>query len=307
MVAEAIRAPQLGAGNLEVHAFCGFSSISAFSSTYPLKLVAPPCRPTSKAALAFMMSYGDGLVAGDRVDLKVTVQPKARLALLTQGSTKVYKTPSRSIRSRQNLTVRLEDDAALVLLPDPLQPFKDSAHEQCQIFHIQPSSSVLVLDWVSAGRTARGEAWQFFECKARNDIWALPDLAKGTKAKLLVRDSLVLKDASSSSDFRDEMDNLGIFGTLIIRGPVFRALGDFFLAEFSRLPRIGPNGRRFEGDVLHSGESVKAWTAASVRGTVVVKFGAQEVDAARRWLRNMLMREGTVEREFGAKSLLCLQ
>lgn len=307
MVNAASREPQLGIGNLEVHSFCGSSSISKSSSTYPLKLVSPPCRPTSQAALAFMMSYGGGLVAGDRVELTVTVKPKARLALLTQGSTKVYKAPSRSIRSRQDLTVRLDDGAALVLLPDPLQPFKDSAHEQCQIFYVRPSSSVLVLDWVSAGRAARGEEWQFFECKTRNDIWALPDTEKGLKEKLLVRDSLVLKDASASSHFRDEMDDLGIFGTLIIRGPMFRALGDFFLAEFSRLPRIGPNGQRVEDDGLHSDGYVKAWTAARIRGSVVVKFGAQEVDAARHWLRDMLMKEGTVAKEFGGKSLLCLQ
>ncbi|KAL4912089.1 UreD urease accessory protein-domain-containing protein [Aspergillus aurantiobrunneus] len=307
MVTETVREPQLGIGNVEVHSFCGFSSISTLSSTYPLKLVSPPCRPSNQAALAFMMSYGGGLVAGDRVDLKVTVQSKARLALLTQGSTKVYKAPSKSIRSRQDLTVTLEDKAALLLLPDPLQPFKDSAHEQRQIFHIQPSSSLLVLDWVSAGRAARGEAWQCFECRARNDIWALPDPAKDIKKRLLIRDSLCLEDASSSSGFRDEMDDLGVFGTLIIQGPVFRALGDFFLTEFTRLPRIGPNGKGLDEDGFPSKEPVKAWTAACIRGSVVVKFGAHEVDAARHWLRAMLTVEGTVEKEFGAKSLLCLQ
>ncbi|KAL4923322.1 urease accessory protein UreD [Aspergillus undulatus] len=280
----AARQPQLGVGQLEVHAFCGFSSISTLSSTYPLKLVSPPCRPVNPAALAFMMSYGGGLVAGDSVDLKVTVESQARLALLTQGSTKVYRTPSRSICSRQKLTVGLEDDAALLLLPDPLQPFKDSAYKQCQTFHIQSSSSL-----------------------TRNDVWALPDPNKGTGRKLLIRDSLALGDASSLPGFGDEMDDLGVFGTLILRGPVFRTLGEFFLAEFSRLPRIGPNGQRVDEDASRLDHSVRTWTAACIRGAVVVKFGAQEVDAARHWLRGMLQREGTVEKVFGAKSLLCLQ
>ncbi|KAL4937707.1 hypothetical protein BDV06DRAFT_202382 [Aspergillus oleicola] len=254
-----------------------------------------------------MMSYGGGLVTGDSVDLKVTVKPKARLALLTQGSTKVYKTPSRSIYSCQNLTVELEDGAALLLLPDPVQPFKDSAYKQCQMFHVQPSSSLLVLDWVCAGRAARGEAWKFYDYRNRNDIWAFPDSTKGPRGKLLLRDSLILGGASESPNFCHEMDDLGVFGSMIIRGPLFHTLAKFFLEEFSRLPRIGPNGQRVDEDTMRLDHSVKAWTAASVRGALVVKLGAQEVDAARHWLRDMLVKEGTVEREFGAKALLCLQ
>ncbi|CAI7564697.1 unnamed protein product [Penicillium viridicatum] len=285
---------QPGTGQLEVHAFCGSSSISTLSCAYPLKLVSPPSRTTDRAVLVFMMSYGGGLVAGDRVDLNIRVRPKSRLALLTQGSTKVYKTPSKSICSHQNLTVTVDEGAALLLLPDPVQPFKDS--------------SILVLDWVSEGRTAIGEAWDFFGWKGRNEIWSLPDPDKGTKKKLLIRDSLVLDEESSTKrSYKNQMDSLGVFGTLIIRGPMFRALGDFFLAEFSRLRRIRANGKLHEPVDLHSGESVKTWTAASVRGSVIVKFGAPDVDAAKHWLRGMLLRDGTVQKEFGARSLLCLQ
>ncbi|KAJ5375569.1 hypothetical protein N7517_007575 [Penicillium concentricum] len=299
--------PQPGTGQLEVQAFCGSSSISKISSTYPLKLVSPPSRSTDHAVLVFMMSYGGGLVAGDRVDLNIRLRPKSRLVLLTQGSTKVYKTPSKSICSYQNLTVTVEEGAGLLLLPDPVQPFKDSLYEQCQIFHVHSSSNILVLDWVSEGRTARGEAWEFFGWKGRNEIWSLSDPEKGTKKKLLIRDSLILDETSSTKqNYKNEMDDLGVFGTLIIRGTMFRALGDFFLAEFSRLPRIRTNGKLHEQADLHSGESVKTWTAASVRGSVIVKFGSRDVDAAKRWLRNILLQDGTVGREFGERSLLCL-
>ncbi|KAK9847364.1 Urease accessory protein UreD [Penicillium brevicompactum] len=301
--------PQPGTGELEVNAFCGSSSIIALSCTYPLKLVSPPSRLTDHAVLVFMMSYGGGLVAGDRVDLNIGVRPKSRLALLTQGSTKVYKTPSKSICSYQILTVTVEAGAALLLLPDPVQPFKDSSYEQCQIFHVHHSlANILVLDWVSGGRTARGEAWEFFGWKGRNEIWSLPDPEMGIRKKLLLRDILVLDETSSTKpNYSDEMDDLGVFGTLIIRGPLFRALGDFFLTEFSRLPRIRANGKSYEQVDLKQGESVKTWTAASVRSSVIVKFGSQDVDAAKRWLRDMLLRDGTVGKEFGERALLCLQ
>ncbi|CAG8890615.1 unnamed protein product [Penicillium salamii] len=283
--------PQPGTGELEVNAFCGSSSIIALSCTYPLKLVSPPSRLTDHAVLVFMMSYGGGLVAGDRVDLNIGVRPKSRLALLTQGSTKVYKTPSKSICSYQILTVTVEAGAALLLLPDPVQPFKDSS----------PRLGF-------GGRAARGEPWEFFGWKGRNEIWSLPDPEMGIRKKLLLRDVLVLDETSSTKpNYSDEMDDLGVFGTLIIRGPLFRALGDFFLTEFSRLPRIRANGKNNEQVDLKQGESVKTWTAASVRSSVIVKFGSQDVDAAKRWLRDMLLRGGTVGKEFGERSLLCLQ
>ena len=49
------------------------------------------------------------------------------------------------------------------------------------------------------------------------------------------------------------------------------------------------------------------WTAAQVRGFVMVKLGGVEIDETRRWLGDMLRREGSVEREFGHQALLCLK
>lgn len=56
-------------------------------------------------------------------------------------------------------------------------------------------------------------------------------------------------------------------------------------------------------------EEVKGllWTAAKVRGFVLVKFAAADVDGARLWLGQMLKREGSVEREFSHRALLCLR
>src|ERR1700726_1300207 len=64
--------------------------LSTLSYQYPLKLISPrglgqPCTSV------FMMSYGGGLVGGDKIDLSVTIQEDCKLALLTQGSTKIFK------------------------------------------------------------------------------------------------------------------------------------------------------------------------------------------------------------------------
>ena len=266
-----------------------------------------------------MLTYGGGLVAGDHVDLHVKVRSKARLVLLTQGSTKVYKTPSKDLGTEQYMTTTLDEGAALVLLPEPVQPFKGSSYKQYQAFHIHPQqSSMVFLDWVSAGRAARGEFWEFFQWRGRNEIWSLPgktNTGQTTPQRLLLRDNIILDGMTDlEQSYRNEMDDLGVFGTLIIRGPLFQTLGQFFLEEFKRLPRIrgkpsvvAAAAAPCSSTSLSSSPSRLIWTAASIRGFVMIKIGAKEVDEAKQWLRGMLERDGTVEREFGKHSLLSLQ
>lgn len=296
-----------GRGEIEIESILNSSSIATLSSTYPLRLISPPARTSSRAAIVFILTYGGGLVARDHVDVHVRVRPRARLGLLSQGSTKIYKTPSKDICTEQLLTATIDEGAALLQLPDPVQPFKGSSYRQSQSFYVHPQHSNLVLlDWVSAGRTARGEGWNFFQWKGRNEVWSLPiktSTGKMAPKKLLMRDNIVLDGMSPmEQSYRDEMDNLGVFGTLIIRGPVFQTLGQLFMKEFSSQPRI-----RGSSLAPTSPSSRLTWTAASMRGFVIVKFGAREVDEAKRWLREMLECDGTVEREFGQHSLMCLQ
>lgn len=309
------RRPTPGQGTLEARKFLSSTTISTLSYAYPLRLLFPPPRPPARAALVFMLTYGGGLVAGDSIDLHIRVHPGAGLGLLTQGSTKIYKTPSPEIRTAQGMTVTVDAGGSLVLLPDPVQPFRGSAYEQSQVFHIDPvDANLLVLDWISEGRGARGEAWDFVTWKGRNEVWSLPrdpvdgDGDPGEKGRLLLRDNIRLDSlASAAGHSRDEMDYLGVFGTLLIKGPLFRELGKGFLDEFTYLPRIGTNRRFVDADDKPEMKYNVTWTAASVRGFVVIKFGAREVDEAKRWLRETFARDGTVAREFGEHYLMCLR
>lgn len=62
----------------------GSSNIfTEMSAMYPLKLLSPQL-PSSDVSVVYMLSYGGGLVGGDRVQLSVEVQDGARLAILSQ-------------------------------------------------------------------------------------------------------------------------------------------------------------------------------------------------------------------------------
>lgn len=317
---------QPGRGDIEARLLGTSTSVlSSLSSTYPLRFISPPSTAHRHAVLVFMLTYGGGLVAGDEIDVHIKVSYGARFGLLTQGSTKIFKPSSSEVCTKQTLTAIVEARAALLILPDPVQPFKGSVYQQCQTFKIDPvSSSLLLLDWVSEGRAAREEAWSLSEWEGRNAIWSLSvdgdDGRPIQEGNLLLRDNVILRGTSSTSEgsLSQRMDSMGIFGTLIIKGPIFQGLGEFFLKEFELLPRIGEmvwsTDSSYPSLVKQSRaarqrretKSGLIWTAAPTRGFVIIKFGAKQVDDARRWLRDMLTEDGTVEKEYGERYLLCL-
>lgn len=368
----------------------GEPGLEVLSYQYPLKLISPSSGAgrsahagpdgKKKSVLVFMLSYGGGLVAGDQVSLAVDVRPGARLSLVTQGTTKVFKAPppvqttrskSKSagplvVVTRQNLQMRVAAGAALCLLPDPVQPFADSVYEQVQVMRLaagrrdssssssSEAATLCLLDWVTQGRAARGENWSFTRWQGRNEVWAEEQQpvdadrtdSTATKARLLVRDAVILvpemidgelstaSPASASprsTVLRDSMHGLAVVGTLLLRGPLVDALGRFFLDEFAVQPRLGARGfhdhswpttptpepaaspsrlspaawraNRLRLEQVHG----VLWSAAAVRGCVVVKFGARTVEGGRLWIGGMLEREGSVAAVFGDQALMCVR
>jgi len=305
----------------------GITGLETVAYQYPLKLISPTRFFEKQSVLVFLLSYGGGLVGGDRVYLSIEVKEEARLSIVTQGHTKIFKSASADIVTRQTLHVDVASGGALCLLPDPVQPYAGSVYEQTQIFKVASNASLCLLDWVTQGRSARGENWSFIRWVGRNEVWATggnPD----AKERLLVRDTVIM-DANQSryqtKSLRDTMHGMGIFGTLILRGPLMKELGDFFLAEFAASPRLGARGFRSDGaesvgDTEKSpleiwrAERIKMeqsknllWSAASVRGCVVVKLGTPEVETARIWIGSMLAQEGSIARNFGNQALMCVR
>ncbi|KAM5476929.1 hypothetical protein MauCBS54593_000200 [Microsporum audouinii] len=356
-------------------------SLSTLSYNYPLKLLSRtpeeglksryPATATAPLHL-YLLTYGGGLLPGDHIDVLITVKQRGRLVVTTpQGSTKIFKTEAQggrkrrvpktdSDRSKQTLTVQLGRESGLCLLPDPSVPFADSRYDQFQSFTLlreegvqgekatKPvhKGSLCVLDWVTEGRSARGENWSFDSWTGRNEVW-LEDCKTG-KRRLLLRDAVILENdtgakkqqggdsaqahlptPNAQTPVRSRTHSHGVLGTLIIHGPLFEPLADYFMESFTSQPRIG--GQNWSSSSMyyptHTNERINnnetdddsatkptekhhgkvTWTAARVRnGFVLVKFGAPDFESARDWLGHILRTEGSVQREFGEEALGCL-
>lgn len=319
----------------------GIPALQTLTYQYPLKLISPsPVTITPSADndsshqvhTLYILTYGGGIVAGDTLTLRIDLDATTRLLTLTQGSTKIFKTPTPSTLSRQDTNIHLKPAASLVYLPDPVQPFAQSAFEQTQRFCVHhqqdlPNASICVLDWVCQGRRALGEDWNFFKYSSKNEVYLVDGSRGSEETRLLLRDNVTLdaSDDAIQTPLTRRMDGLGAIGTLILYGPTFAGLAAFFMDEFKAIPRIG--GRKWDttndaDDAIRDLEPLvvrrKArqkqeatdgllWSAAMTRGCVVVKFGAREVEGGKRWLRSMLETEGSVTAQFGERSLLCLR
>jgi urease accessory protein len=113
-----------------------------------------------RAVHVVLSSYGGGMVAGDAIRLRVTVQAGARLIISTQASTKIFRSIDGAVAEQHTLG-ELAENALAVVFPDPVVLQADSRYRQIQEWHLQPSSFLFLVDWFHSGRMDQGERFAF--------------------------------------------------------------------------------------------------------------------------------------------------
>ncbi|KAJ2656051.1 hypothetical protein IWW48_005215 [Coemansia sp. RSA 1200] len=188
-------------------------------SAYPLKIISPQAAPNTSIggrernggnlhpAVNYILSYGGGIVHGDRIHINVQVGRGCALLMLTQGSTKVFRyrrhsqpeAGSRSFmalkqsdnsktdysnaitnanQSYQTMLIEVAPGSLACLLPDPVTCFEGAMYNQRQAVRLQDpqSSSLVLLDWMTSGRMSRGERWAFGKYFSVNVVSVLDNL-----------------------------------------------------------------------------------------------------------------------------------
>ena len=163
-------------GVLEVSrsGFSGTSSATRLFHEYPLRLMVPRKvgveRPDADCVWCYQVSFGGGLVAGDRAGASVDVADGCACVLATQGTNKVYKHAVSTERKNEDglsageekssretvqaLAGRVGAGALLACLPDPTQAFRDARFRQTQRFALEKTASLVAVDWLVSGRAA---------------------------------------------------------------------------------------------------------------------------------------------------------
>ena len=241
------------AGELHVATVQQKSAVLTARAGNPLKLLIP--QQNAQAVWAYTTSYGGGIVSGDDIRLDVKVDRDARLFCGTQASTKVFKQRDPHEITRQQLTATCADKSVLVSLPDPVVCFAGAVFEQSQIFHCTKTSSLLAVDWFTAGRIARGERWAFNSLTSRMQLW-IDD-------QLVLDDPLQLRDEAAHLSITRRMQQFNIFGSVILVGPEMHPLCE-------RLEQRLHAALRPQARVLES--------VSPITGGCVWRFAAEDID-----------------------------
>lgn len=164
------------------------------------------------AAVAVLSNYGGGLLPGDSLQYDITCRGnKAKLALTTQGSNRIYRQQQQkeqvkqipeistadyelsSTASRSRINVTVERGGTIVIAPDPVSVFTDSIYVQEQKLTFSRDSNFCWIDWISSGRYLSGEQWQQRSLQTTASVY-VSDVSDGRSSDLPVLiDSIAMK------------------------------------------------------------------------------------------------------------------
>ncbi len=193
-----------GAGALRVELAGGKSVVHTARAHAPLKLLMPNNR--GDAAWVFLATLGGGLVGGDAIALDVDVASGATAFLGTQSSTKVFRSER---ETSQSLRANVGDDAALLVVPDPVTCFAGARYTQTTEVTLGERSTLVLVDVATCGRAARGERWDFERYASRMQV------ERG--GRVVAIDSLLLD--SAHGDLRARLHRFDAFATILAVGP----------------------------------------------------------------------------------------
>lgn len=258
------RSTSAGCARLEVQRVFGESTVVSANAASPLKLLTPCAR--GKSVWAYASNFGGGLVAGDETRLDVRIGPSARCFVGTQASTKIYRNPARLPCSHVTQAT-LENEALLVFAPDAVQPFAGSTYRQRQEFHLAEGAGLVLLDWFTSGRAARGERWAFNHFQSRNDVFI--------RGERVFVDSILLNAQSGDLASSHRTGRFNCFAMLLLVGaPLCEAAGNL-LKEISNRPveRAAP----------------LMCSASAIREGVVLRLAGEEIESVSHELKRHLV------------------
>ena len=240
--------------------------VETLTARAPTKILTP--KNHGHGAWAFIASFGGGLVDGDRPKLTVHVHEGATALLATQSSTKIYRAKS-ALGCTQTLEARVSAGASLVVIPDPVTCFTDARYAQETSVALAAGASLLLVDGLTSGRSARGERWAFTRYASRVRI--------AREGALAVNDAVVLDPAHGPLAAR-----MGRFDTLLA---VF-AVGPAFASLRERAAAMAPALTR-RADVVYA-LSPLAGGARGDTDATLVRIGAASVEHGLGALRELL-------------------
>ncbi|XP_021377032.1 urease accessory protein D-like [Mizuhopecten yessoensis] len=186
----------------------GLSEAVTIKYSYPMKILVPEHIGNGTCRWIFPVTFGGGLVGGDKVSMEIDIQDGCCGLLTSQEATKVYHCEDVK-ETTQSFKYTVGKEALLCVLPDYIVCYKDAAYKQTQEIQLCNTANVVYLDWLTAGRIARNEEWQFSRYFNRTEI--------KVDGALIFKDQVLMQD-SPYITVHQSMKNYKVLGTCVLLG-----------------------------------------------------------------------------------------
>jgi len=194
----------------------------------PLRLLTP--RTMHPSAWVYTSTFGGGMLAGDRYRVRLTAENGAVGFVGTQSSNKVYRSDSGADASCVT-DIRVRRGATLIVAPDPLVCFAGARYAQKISCDLAADGGLVLLDWYTSGRMARGEVWSFNRLSSCISIHV--------DGRLRLYDPLLIERGTAGPFCHGAFNS---FGTLIIAGQQLAAAAHALHERIAK-QAIAPRGR----------------------------------------------------------------
>ncbi|OIW01486.1 hypothetical protein TanjilG_19412 [Lupinus angustifolius] len=277
-------------GSVVVEKVGGRSSVTSCLSRYPLKFIIPRKVGSSRTDVVWVYSltYGGGIVSGDHILCKFSVEDECTMVLTTQASTKVYKSEGSKV-SQQILEARVGSNALLAIIPDPVTCFSTARYYQKQILSVSSDSNLVIVDWITSGRYESGEKWDFDLYRSTNNIF-LQD------GQPLFLDTILL-DKEKMGSIQEHMQDYQVIAMIVLLGPkmqcVQNRVQDHVKKLMSEQLQLPPAALRHQKDKSDHSVSKPSFVAScSVFGPkkigLVVRVAAMTTESVYMFLQHQL-------------------
>ena len=110
-----------------------------------------------------------GFFDGDQLTMDIVVASGANLVMSTPSSSRVFRTRSgEAAVCEQNFSVAA--GAFMEWIPEPFIPHAGARYEQRTKIELEEGAGLLFIDWISPGRVARGEVFQYQNLRWELDL-----------------------------------------------------------------------------------------------------------------------------------------
>lgn len=251
-----------GSGEVQLSRINRRTVVTGAMAHSPLKLLAP--RSMQKSAWIFTSTYGGGLVAGDAIDVTVDAASGTTCLLGTQASTKVFPSNGQTGCS-QTLHASIAEGATMMVMPDPVTCYAGSRYLQRQTVDLAHGASLVLLDWITSGRRARGERWAMGRYESRTDVTV--------GGRSVFADAVLLDQADGALAAPWRMGRVDCMAMVVLIGPAVHSESIRLMEWVSEQPLT-------KGPMLFS--------ASPLSEGIVLRVAGPDTETIERWLRARL-------------------